>query len=55
MADECNNRVQMFSPDLSHVTTLISNIPLPKGVAAGLELVVTTADQSSFAKVYKSG
>lgn len=53
MADECNNRIQMFSPDLCHVTTVVSDVPLPKGVAAGLDLVVTTGDQKCFAKVFK--
>ena len=54
VSDEQNNRVQMFTPDLAHMTTAISGVPLPKGVCAGLELIVTTADQLNFVKVYRS-
>lgn len=53
VADEFNGRVQMFSPDLLHVTTLVSNLHRPKGVAAGLKLVVTTGDQVNFVKIYE--
>lgn len=53
VADEFNGRVQMFSPDLLHVTTLISNLHRPKGVAAGMNLVVTTGDQTNFVKIYQ--
>jgi len=30
VADEFNNRVQMFTPDLAHVTTVVSSVPRPK-------------------------
>ncbi|KAF6032481.1 hypothetical protein EB796_009211 [Bugula neritina] len=54
VADEFNNRVQMFTPDLAHVTTVVSSVPRPKGVAVGQQLLVTSGDQSSFAKVFQS-
>lgn len=52
VADEYNNRVQRFSPDLTHVMEVVSSIPLPKGVAAGNQLIVTTADSTNFVKVF---
>ena len=52
VADEYNNRVQRFSPDLTHVMEVVSSIPLPKGVAAGNQLIVTSADATNFVKVY---
>lgn len=52
-ADEYNNRVQVYSPDLSHVSSAVTSIPLPKGVACGNnQLIVTAADNQGYVKVY---
>ena len=52
VADEFNNRIQMISPDLRHFTNAVTNLPLPKGVAANKNLLVTAAASDGFAKVY---
>jgi len=52
IADEKNNRVQMISPDLTHITEAVTSIPLPKGVASHNQLLVTCADPTGFCKVY---
>lgn len=52
IADEYNNRVQMMSPDLTHFSEVVTNLSLPKGVAANKHLIVTSADNNGFVKVY---